>query len=54
MIKQLDMGKFEEYISQFPVYGTVFAEGNSGKGKGTARSCSQECEHLALPGSLRL
>ena len=20
MIKQLDMGKFEEYISQFPVY----------------------------------
>ena len=47
MIKQLDMGKFEEYISQSPVYEYRILDTKGIQVRERARTiCSQECERF--------
>lgn len=47
MIKQLDMGKFEEYISQFPVYEYRILDTKGIQVRERVRTiCSQECERF--------
>ena len=47
MIKQLDMRKFEEYISQFPVYEYRILDTKGIEVRERVRTiCSQECERF--------
>ena len=58
MIKQLDMRKFEKYISQFPVYEYRILDTKGIEVRERVRTiCSQECErfwhYLGLPSGCR-